>query len=176
MRRMNNYRQPVKMSETQSGAVLFTALVMMVMMTLLAVTMMGNTAMDEKMAQNSQEQSRAFQAAETGIEMAIANSNSLSTSNGYNAAGQNTFLKTDADDAGTAEDDRVFSQDAGTGDGYGVSIEYTSVFLQQTPTSRGSGFDSSFANYWFEIQSKASTDTGASSTVALGMFQVGAAN
>jgi hypothetical protein len=40
--------------------------------------------------------------------------------------------------------------------------------------SRGSGFDSSFANYWFEIQSKATTVTGAQSGVALGMFQIGA--
>ena len=68
--------------ESQSGAVLFTALVLMVLMTLLAVTMMGNTAIDERMAQNSQEQNRAFQAAETGIELALANSATLSTSNG----------------------------------------------------------------------------------------------
>jgi len=59
-------------------------------------------------------------------------------------------------------------------DGYSVDIQYSSVFLQKTPVSRGSGFDSSFANYWFEIQSKATTVTGAQSGVALGMFQIGA--
>jgi Tfp pilus assembly protein PilX len=159
------------MPESQAGAVLFTALVLMVLMTLLAVTMMGNTARDEKMAQNSQEQNRAFQAAETGIEMALANNSTLSTSNGFDASGNNTFVGEDKKTTSTG-DDRVFSQNS-SGDGYGVSIEYTSVFLQKTPVTRGSGFDSSFANYWFEIQSKARTDTGASSTVALGMFQVG---
>ena len=47
-------KQLSRSRESQKGAVLFTALVMMVLMTLLAVTMMGNTAIDEKMAQNSQ--------------------------------------------------------------------------------------------------------------------------
>ena len=65
---MRKMRPMTKLS-TQTGAVLFTALVMMVLMTLLAVTMMGNTAMDEKMAQNSQDKNRAFQGAETGLSL-----------------------------------------------------------------------------------------------------------
>jgi Tfp pilus assembly protein PilX len=143
--------------------VLFTALVLMVLMTLLAVTMMGNTVMDEKMAQNSQDKNRAFQAAETGIEMAIANSGSMNTSNSIQTAtGLSSFTTPDAATLGTATT------------GYGVSVTYSSVFLQKTPVTRGSGFDSSFANYWFELQSKAKTATGAESTVSLGMFQVGA--
>ena len=55
-------KQLSRSRESQKGAVLFTALVTMVLMTFLAVTMMGNTAIDEKMAQNSQDQNRAFQA------------------------------------------------------------------------------------------------------------------
>ena len=155
-------KQAIRMPTSQSGAVLFTALVLMVLMTLLAVTMMGNTAMDEKMAQNSQDKNRAFQAAETGIEMAIANSGTMNTSNQILADGTNSFSQGDAATLGTATT------------GYGVSVTYSSVFLQKTPVTRGSGFDSSFANYWFELQSQARTDTGASSTVSLGMFQVGA--
>ena len=156
-------KQAIRMPTSQSGAVLFTALVLMVLMTLLAVTMMGNTAMDEKMAQNSQDKNRAFQAAETGIEMAIANSGSMNTSNTINAAtGLSSFNQGDAATLGAATT------------GYGVNVTYSSVFLQKTPVTRGSGFDSSFANYWFELQSQARTDTGASSTVSLGMFQVGA--
>ena len=167
MQGVSNSGRPLVLPESQSGAVLFTALVLMVLMTLLAVTMMGNTAIDERMAQNSQEQNRAFQAAETGIELALANSATLSTSNGFNSAGENTFSGKDNSESG---DNQVFKTENA---GYGVSIEYTSVFLQKTPVTRGSGFDSSFANYWFEIQSKARTETGAASTVALGMFQVG---
>ena len=91
----------------------------------------------------------------------------MSTSNGFNSAGENTFSGKDDSESG---DNQVFKTENA---GYGVSIEYTSVFLQKTPVTRGSGFDSSFANYWFEIQSKARTETGAASTVALGMFQVG---
>ena len=162
MKDMGN-KQAIRMPVSQSGAVLFTALVLMVLMTLLAVTMMGNTAMDEKMAQNSQDKNRAFQAAETGIEMAIANSGSMNTSNAIQAStGESNFTTPDATTLGSSTT------------GYGVSVTYSSVFLQKTPVTRGSGFDSSFANYWFELQSKARTDTGAESTVSLGMFQVGA--
>ena len=162
MKDMGN-KQAIRIPTSQSGAVLFTALVLMVLMTLLAVTMMGNTAMDEKMAQNSQDKNRAFQAAETGIEMAIANSGSMNTSNQIDdATGLSSFNQGDATTLGTAAT------------GYGVSVTYSSVFFQKTPVTRGSGFDSSFANYWFELQSKARTDTGAESTVSLGMFQVGA--
>ena len=162
MKDMGN-KQAIRIPTSQSGAVLFTALVLMVLMTLLAVTMMGNTAMDEKMAQNSQDKNRAFQAAETGIEMAIANSGSMNTSNAIQAAtGLSSFSQGDATTLGTSTT------------GYGVDVTYSSVFLQKTPVTRGSGFDSSFANYWFELQSKARTDTGAESTVSLGMFQVGA--
>ena len=153
----------IRIPTSQSGAVLFTALVLMVLMTMLAVTMMGNTAMDEKMAQNSQDKNRAFQAAETGIEMAIANSGSMNTSNSItDSSGVSSFSQGDETTLGTSVT------------GYGVSVTYSSVFLQKTPVTRGSGFDSSFANYWFELQSKARTDTGAESTVSLGMFQVGA--
>ena len=86
----------------------------------------------------------------------------MNTSNQILADGTNSFSQGDAATLGTAVT------------GYGVSVTYSSVFLQKTPVTRGSGFDSSFANYWFELQSKARTDTGASSTVSLGMFQVGA--
>ena len=158
---MGKMRPMTKLS-SQTGAVLFTALVMMVLMTLLAVTMMGNTAMDEKMAQNSQDKNRAFQGAETGIELAIADPNTINTSCQTTTATGNNCTTTNVANLGAAVT------------GYGVSVTYQSKFLQKTPVSRGSGFDTSFANYWFEVQSSANTATGATSTVSLGMFQVGA--
>ncbi len=116
MKDMSN-KQAISIPTSQSGAVLFTALVLMVLMTLLAVTMMGNTSMDEKMAQNSQDKNRAFQAAETGIEMAIANSGSMNTSNAFNPDGTNSFSQGDAATLGTVAT------------GYGVNVTYSSVFL-----------------------------------------------
>ena len=130
---MNKDKQLITLPGSQSGAVLFTALVMMVLMTLLAVTMMGNTAIDEKMAQNSQEQNRAFQAAETGIEMALADVNVLKTSHGFNDDGTRTDGAVVTNDS-TDASNQIF---AGA-DGYAVDIEYSSVFLQKTPVSRGS--------------------------------------
>ena len=56
----------------QRGAVLIVSMIFLIIMTLLAVTGMTTTSLEEKMASNSQETSRAFQAAETGLAQALA--------------------------------------------------------------------------------------------------------
>jgi len=57
----------------QSGAVLIIALIMLAVLTLLGVTAMHTTSLEEKMASNSQEGNRAFQLAETGLATAFSN-------------------------------------------------------------------------------------------------------
>ena len=47
--------------------VLVVVLIMLTVMTILGITTMGNTTMEERMAANVQEYNRAFQAAESGI-------------------------------------------------------------------------------------------------------------
>ena len=61
----------------QCGMVLVTVLIMLVVITLLGVTTMTNTGMEEKMAANVQEYNRAFQAAESGISSAFKESDIL---------------------------------------------------------------------------------------------------
>ena len=58
--------------ERQSGAVLLVAMVILVILTLLGVTVMHTTSLQERMASNTQEQVHAFQAAETGLNQAFA--------------------------------------------------------------------------------------------------------
>lgn len=52
----------------QKGAVLIMALIILVVMTILGVTVMNTSSLEEKMAGNTQEHTRAFQLAETGLE------------------------------------------------------------------------------------------------------------
>lgn len=52
----------------QKGAVLIMALVILVVMTILGVTVMNTSSLEEKMAGNTQEHTRAFQVAESGLE------------------------------------------------------------------------------------------------------------
>lgn len=54
----------------QSGAVLIVSMVILVILTLLGVTAMNTTSMQERIAANTQEQVHAFMAAETGYRQA----------------------------------------------------------------------------------------------------------
>ncbi len=142
----------------QEGAVLITALVFLVILTILAVTSMSTNTLEEKMAANSQETNRAFQAAETGVEIAMNDEAAFRTSN------------TKALD-GTAGDpyDKTL-----TGIGtYGAEADYNAVYLQRTRPPRGSKWDSSFAIYHFDVSATGRTVSGAKTTIHSGAFQVG---
>ncbi|MGH8579231.1 MAG: pilus assembly PilX family protein [Gammaproteobacteria bacterium] len=52
---------------TQSGAVLFVSLIMLLVLTVIAVTGMQTTTLEEKMAGNLRDQTLAFQAAEAAL-------------------------------------------------------------------------------------------------------------
>ena len=67
----------------QTGAVLVISLVLLVTLTLIGVTAMNTSQLGEKMAANSQESSRAFQAAETGLSTAIADANAWDVTSTY---------------------------------------------------------------------------------------------
>ena len=72
--------------KTESGAVLVVAMIFLIIMTLLAVTGMSTTSMEERMASNSQETMKAFQAAETGLSQALADLNSYDLTGTYSIA------------------------------------------------------------------------------------------
>ncbi len=55
----------------QSGAVLIVAMIILVVLTLLGVTAMNTSSLEERIAANTQESVHAFQAAETGYSQAL---------------------------------------------------------------------------------------------------------
>ena len=67
-------------SRGQRGAALIMALVILLILTILGVTAMSTSSLEQKMAGNIQDLTRAFQAAESGIDRLISNTTSFDTS------------------------------------------------------------------------------------------------
>ncbi len=136
----------------QNGAALVTALVFLVIMTLLALGSMSTNTLEEKMAGNSQEVNRAFQTAESGLELAFEDTNSFSINN--------------------TEINPYTGSNTAFGD-YSADTTFEVAFRQATTPKRGSGWDSNYALYHFDIGSTGATDSGASTTIHAGAYQVG---
>ena len=69
---MKTMNQPIKLHHTQRGAVLVISLLLLVVITTLAVSGMNTATTELAMARNDQNYEFAFQAAETGLEQAMA--------------------------------------------------------------------------------------------------------
>jgi Tfp pilus assembly protein PilX len=76
---MDKPTQPVSpMPPRQRGAALITSLVILLVLTAIGITALSTTSLEQKMATNTQDFNRAFQAAETGLKGAFDNPNSVS--------------------------------------------------------------------------------------------------
>ena len=75
------YQHTILSRTSQQGAVLITALMLLVILTILGITSMSTTTMEERMAANSQEINRAFQAASTGLEIVFNDGKAFDTRN-----------------------------------------------------------------------------------------------
>ena len=69
----NNINRPVSRHHCQRGAVLFVTLIILIVMTLIGVTAMRTTTMEEKMAGNMLDRNLALQATETALRDAEQN-------------------------------------------------------------------------------------------------------
>ena len=67
----------------QSGAVLIVSMIILVILTLLGVTAMNTTSLQERIASNTQERVHSFQAAETGLNQAFADDLAYDISGDY---------------------------------------------------------------------------------------------
>lgn len=143
---------PYGLRKRHHGAALITALVFLVILTMLALGSMSTNTLEEKMAANSQEINRAFQTAESGLELAFNDANSFSINN--------------------TELDPYTGANTNFGD-YGAATNYEVAFRQTTAPKRGSGWDSNYALYHFDVQSSGETDSGAATTIHAGAYQVG---
>ena len=135
----------------QNGAALITALVMLVILTMLGLSSMSTNTMEERMSANSQEINRAFQTAESGLDQAYVNVDGFSLNK-------------------TVANPNTYSSNVGA---YNAKLTYAIGFRQQTPPKRGSGWDSNYSLYHFDMTSTGTTDSGATTTIHAGSYQVG---
>jgi type IV pilus assembly protein PilX len=133
-----------KLHRRQSGAVLITSLILLLIMTMLAVTTMRTATMEETMARNAAFANRAFQAAESALASAMytANDSVISTalSNGTNSvttSGLNSNLTSNA--------------------------TVTHQVMENAPcpgSSMGIGRGGTFENVYFRVEAEGSLQSG----------------
>lgn len=108
----------IKITRNQNGAALIVGLVLLVVVTVLAVSGMNTATTELAMARNDQNYENAFQAAETGLEQAIARglfstTGTVSLSQDVNS--NDKVLSTINFEDATLVPDRAFSLGVGSG-------------------------------------------------------------
>ena len=139
----------------QNGAALITALVVLIMLTLLAISTLSTSTMEERMAANSQELNRAFQIADTGLARIFDDPDALNTVAPFNPP-----------------PDTIMT---------GYTTDYKSEFRQDVPIGRTSNLAQmweagKYSKYYFDLESTSSTPAGISTTLDGGSFQISKAN
>ena len=132
----------------ERGAALVIALVMLLILTILGIAAMNTSSLEEKMAGNTQEQTHAFQAAESGINSAI------------NTPG---FLNP----VGTAPT-QTFSYESGRS-----SASVQSAFTQYTPPSTSKIASETYSKINFQSAHFGISSTGTTITNARSVHQQG---
>jgi len=151
----------------QSGAALVTALVLLTIMTMLAMTSMSTNTLEEKMAANVQEMNRAFQIAESGLKLAMGDADAFDPINSVNDNG------TPFDESDDIYDYQVTNTTLSTA--YTTEIVYRAWFREEKGAggSRGGGYDVDKSLFFFDLESTGSTQTAISTSVHSGAYQVG---
>jgi hypothetical protein len=118
----------------QRGTVLIVALVLLVVLTLLGVSALNTTTIEEKMAANIQEVHRAFHAAETGLDVAFSDPDTFSLTD--TVPGQTELLEP-----------------------YNAGANFEVEFLRATNPPVGSLYSAtSFSAYHFDMLSQAGSN------------------
>jgi Tfp pilus assembly protein PilV len=134
----------------QSGAVLIVSMIILVILTLLGVTAMNTTSLQERIASNTQEQVHAFQAAETGLNQAFADNLAYDISSTYTGGATPTTF------AGSAD-----------------SASYIPTFLGFSPPPPGSLYSAtSFQAAHFNFRSTGTSATNLSIILNGGAYQI----
>tara|TARA_R110002094_G_scaffold130509_1_gene124023 strand:- start:3610 stop:4089 length:480 start_codon:yes stop_codon:yes gene_type:complete len=145
----------------QRGAVLFTTLMFMIILTMLAVTSMSTNTLEEKMAANSQETNYSFQAAESALPVAW---------NDFWDSAENEF-------------NNFMDVVINNFDGNQTSITYSASFQQSTDPQRCDASNPALCNEQgltaenhYEVSSVSTTSTGLVTTIHAGGKILGPAN
>lgn len=140
----------------EDGAALVIGLLLLLILTILAISGMTTATLELQMAGNMQYKERAFQAAETGIEQAIATATFSTVTPHATAAPQ------DVAPADTSNND---------------TYEFTMGFDQQTGTTivPGGGYSlgTGFQAYHFNIESTGRSERGAEATHQQSVYIIG---
>jgi type IV pilus assembly protein PilX len=127
----------------QQGAALVVGLILLVVLTILAVSGVFTANMELRMVRNTQSQERAFQAAEVAVEDALANP-VLSTSAAFNQA--TTAVPNSPGDTYSYNLQFVGQTPLGTGTtGYSIGSAFQAYHFQIDAT--GNGPDSAVSNH-----------------------------
>jgi len=145
-------RLPIK---SQQGVVLVTGLVFLVILTLLGITSLSTNTLEERMAANTQDINRAFQAAESGINVAFNSSNA--------------FTGTTADYSSSTADTQ------GT---YSATMTVISTFRTSMDVSGYQDIQSASEEgllkwHYYDVRSTGATQSGATSVVGVGAKVLG---
>ncbi len=141
----------------QDGAALVVGLVLLLVLTILAVSGVFTSTLELRMVRNSQSQERAFQAAEFGIEDALGNP-ALSTSTPF------TQAETTIPNTATAS--------YPDGDRYSYNLQ----FVGQSPLGTGmTGYSigSAFQSYHFQVDANGVGPDGAEADHTQSFYVVG---
>ena len=137
------------MNQRQSGAALVIALILLVALSLMAISSMNTASLDLIMAGNEQYRSRAFAAAETGVQNAIL--------------------------SGTFNTGSSSSSSASTGigdDSYNYTISTPNNGVVETSPPGYSAASGQFGAIYFRVVSTGSSYRGTRSSVTQELFQV----
>ena len=137
----------------QSGAVLIVAMIILVVLTLLGVTAMNTTSLQERIAANTQEQVHALQAAETGYSQA------LDDTDAYDIMGTYTGGEIQTAFAGSNDSSSYISSPMGfapppLGSGYSVTSFQAAIFNFRVTGQSGSGLTAVINGGAFQIAPK----------------------
>jgi len=115
----------------QRGIALIMSLVILLILTILGISAMGTSSLEQKMSGNIQEGTHAFEAAESGLNEAFNASGALSLS------GTTTNTYSYNNNRYTAEVDTTFKQFASPkrGSGYGNNFQAANFDQQSTATT-----------------------------------------
>ncbi len=132
----------------ERGAILIVSLILLVVLTMLGVTGIKTSTIEETMAANLQEGNRAFQAAETGIAVAFANAAAFDLTADYTVPSAAIGL-------------------------LGTQQTSTTSFEGWSAPPLDSGYSAtSFRSAHFRILSTGTAGGNASSTVTAGAYQI----
>jgi type IV pilus assembly protein PilX len=135
----------------QSGAVLIVSLIILVVLTLLGITAMNTTVLQQRMASNTQERVHAFQAAETGLNQAFADNLAYDVSSTYTGGEILTAIVAGARD----------------------KAGYAATFLGFTPPPTGSLYSAtSFQAAHFNFRSEGTSASNLSTILNGGVYQM----